>query len=362
MTELVVPKLNNNDTSYTVVEWLFEDGEQVRAGDAVAVVETSKAAADLESEHDGVLHRMMPLMAECKFGDVLARVFPTEAERQEFLAAQQTAQTPAGDAPADVVITKSARELAEQLGIDLDRLRALGKRVVKQSDVEQLAPEDGLVELSRQQRAVAAVVSESHATVPAALAVVKVHADPALRHARRLGKQAGSLIGLPELLVKAVAARRGEFPVFFASRVDDRSVRLAEQVNVGVTVDVGTGLFVPVVRDVEALSPAEIAGRLMDFRERALEEGFSAQDLAGGNVMVSLHTDADIVLASPIVFPGQTCVVCLAGTSHELVLDETGEVAARRVVNVSLVYDHRVVNGREAVAFLHALKAELEGC
>jgi 2-oxoglutarate dehydrogenase E2 component (dihydrolipoamide succinyltransferase) len=259
-----------------------------------------------------------------------------------------------------VTITNSAREAAERLGVPLERLRELGKKVVKQADVERLAAPQDTVALPQAQRAVAAVVTESHRDVPAALAVMKVHVDAALQRARRLGKQTRTLVGLPELLVNAVAGLRERFPSVFASRVDDRSIRLADAAHVGVTVDVGTGLFVPVIRCADGLSPDVIANVLMEFRERAQANGFDSKTLSGGNIMVSLHTDQDVVMAAPIVYPGQTCVVCLAGVTHELALDEAGEVISQRVVNISMVYDHRVVNGREAVAFLQALKQELE--
>jgi 2-oxoglutarate dehydrogenase E2 component (dihydrolipoamide succinyltransferase) len=365
VTELFVPKLNNNDTSYTLVEWLFADGDTVRKGDIVAVVETSKAAADLEADRDGVLHRLVPELGECAFGEAIAHLFATEADRSSYLAAR--AATPGEKPGAEVVLTNSARELAERHGIDSAELLALGKKLVKQADVEQLvagrtaAAESELVPLSRAQRAVAAVVSESHRTVPAALAVVKVHVDAALRAARKMSRQTKTMIGLPELLIKAVADLRPEFPALFASLAEDgRAVRHATSSDIGVTVDVGTGLFVPVLRDVQRLTAAEVADTLMGFRERAMGDGFDAADLAGGSLMVSLHTDADVVLAAPIVYPGQTCVVCLAGSTHELVLDETGEVTARRVVNISACYDHRVVNGREAVTFLRHIKDAIE--
>ncbi|MGB3438340.1 MAG: 2-oxo acid dehydrogenase subunit E2 [Actinophytocola sp.] len=358
MTELVVPKLNNNDDSYTLVEWLAEDGAEVRAGDAVAVIETSKAATDLEVERDGVLHRAVPALAECTYGDVIARVFASDQQRQDFLATQRTEVV--DQQREQVVVTNSAREAAQRLGVPLERLRELGKKVVKQADVEGLVTPEDAVTLTRAQRAVAAVVTESHRDVPAALAVMKVHVDSALRRARQFGRQTGSLIGLPELLVAAVAGLRARFPSFFAARVDDRSIRLADAAHVGVTVDVGTGLFVPVIRSADDLATDRVANTLMEFRERALAGGFESKDLAGANIMVSLHTDQDVVLAAPIVYPGQTCVVCLAGVTHELALDETGEVTSHRVVNISIVYDHRVVNGREAVAFLQAIKEELE--
>ncbi|MEU4335364.1 2-oxo acid dehydrogenase subunit E2 [Micromonospora lupini] len=393
MTDLVVPKLNNNDTTYVLLDWLAEDGEQVRSGEPIAEVETSKAAEELLSDGDGVLHRLVKVNQECAPGDVIGHVFDSEEARQRFLAAAVApAVVPLPDvSPGGPVLTDSARELAAAHGLGDDELRGLGKSVVRRTDVERLladrsaapaattepvvvaaaaalAAGDGpepddprpVHALSRAQRAVAAVVTESHREVPAALAVIKVRADAALTVARDLTRATRTLVGLPELLVKAIGGLREDHPLLFASPGDGSSVRLAEAAHVGVTIDVGTGLFIPVVRDVEELTCAEIAETLMDFRSRAGGEGFRAGELAGGTIVVSLHTDPDVVLAGPIVFPGQTCVVAIGGTQDELALDTDGRVVTRRFVNLSAVYDHRVVNGREAVAFLQAVKAALE--
>ncbi|WP_433534136.1 2-oxo acid dehydrogenase subunit E2 [Micromonospora sp. CA-249363] len=392
MTDLVVPKLNNNDTTYVLLDWLAEDGERVRAGEPVAEVETSKAAEELLSDGDGVLHRLVEVNQECAPGDVIGRVFADEEARQRFLAEAVAPAAPTPDVrPGGPVLTDSARDLATAHGIGDDELRGLGKAVVRRTDVEglladrstapvattepvvvaaaaALAAGDGpepddprpVHALSRAQRAVAAVVTESHREVPAALAVIKVRADAALAVARQLTRTTRTLVGLPELLVKAIGGTREDHPLLFASPGDGSSVRLAEAAHVGVTIDVGTGLFIPVVRDVEELTCAEIAETLMDFRSRAGGEGFRAGELAGGTIVVSLHTDPDVVLAGPIVFPGQTCVVAIGGTQEELALDADGQVVTRRFVNLSAVYDHRVVNGREAVALLQAVKTALE--
>ncbi|MFG1654550.1 2-oxo acid dehydrogenase subunit E2 [Micromonospora sp. NPDC049275] len=392
MTDLVVPKLNNNDTTYVLLDWLAEDGEQVRSGEPIAEVETSKAAEELLCDGDGVLHRLVEVNRECAPGDVIGHVFDSEEARQRFLAEAVTPSGPPPETqPGGPVLTDSARELAAAHGLDDAELRGLGKSVVRRTDVERLladrsaapaattepvvvaaaaalAAGDGpepddprqVHTLSRAQRAVAAVVTDSHREVPAALAVIKVRADAALTVARDLTRATRTLVGLPELLVKAIGRLREDHPLLFASPGDGSSVRLAEAAHVGVTIDVGTGLFIPVVRDVEELTCAEIAETLMDFRSRAGGEGFRAGELAGGTIVVSLHTDPDVVLAGPIVFPGQTCVVAIGGTQDELALDTDGRVVTRRFVNLSAVYDHRVVNGREAVAFLQAVKAALE--
>lgn len=362
MADLIVPKLNNNDATYTIVEWLRHDGQRVRRGEPVLVLETSKATMELECERDGVLQSVVSARVECRHGDVVGHIFSTEEERREFLASRE--EPPSGAAPpVEVVITNSARALAEELGVSTERLRSLGKRVIRSEDVELLVnsvPQAMVQPLSRTQQAVASVVAESHRTIPSAFMAVKVQVDEALAAAQRLSRETRSLVGLPELLIKAVAGLQPSFPLFFGSLAGDGTVRLARTANVGVTVDVGNGLFVPVVRDAQRLTCKEIADVLLDFRAQAMEGRFRQEDVADANIMVSLHNDPGVVLGGPIIHPGQVCVVCLAGTQHELVLDDVGEVATRRTANVSMVYDHRVVNGRDAVLLLQGVKAALE--
>jgi 2-oxoglutarate dehydrogenase E2 component (dihydrolipoamide succinyltransferase) len=382
--DLVVPKLNNNDSSYVVVGWLAGDGDAVAAGDPVAEIETSKSVTDVVCESEGILHQLVPVGAECRPGDVLARVFATEAERRAFAEGADAPRVTDPGEPSDepaLVLTDSARGLADELGVTAAQLRGLGKRVVKLEDVRRLAgggadgaratgavapqrasdaPGDGRLALTRAQRAVGSVVSESHATIPAAFAAIGVSVDGASDLARRITRRSRRLVGIPELLVKAVAGLRDEHPLFFATGYDGTSVMPADGSHVGVTVDVGTGLFIPVVRDAHELSCEEIADEMIDFRTKAMRGGFREPDLNGANIVVSLHNDADVVAAVPIVFPGQTCVVSLAGTRSELALDATGAVVARGVTTIGIAYDHRVVNGREAVRFLQELKRALE--
>jgi 2-oxoglutarate dehydrogenase E2 component (dihydrolipoamide succinyltransferase) len=377
--DVVVPKLNNNDDSYVLVGWLVEDGEMVSSGDPVAEIETSKSVTDIACESDGVLQRLAAVGAECRPGDVVARVFASAEELEAFVAggaagAGGSAAAEAGDGPAPV-LTDSAQAFADELGLTAEQLRSVGKRVVKLEDLQRLAgvpssptapataePDHAATRhpLTRAQRAVGAVVTQSHATIPAAFAAIDVHVDAAADLTRQITRRTRRLVGVPELLVKAIAGLRDEHPMFFATGYDGTSVRIADGAHVGVTVDVGTGLFIPVVIDAHELSCDEIADEMLDFRTKAMEGGFREEDLTGANIMVSLHNEAGVVAAVPIVFPGQTCVVSLAGVRDVLALDEAGAVVKRTVSTVGMAYDHRVVNGREAVGFLQALKRALE--
>ncbi|MGV9383824.1 2-oxo acid dehydrogenase subunit E2 [Nonomuraea sp. NPDC003707] len=373
MTELRVPKLNNNDTEYLLVEWLAEDGAGVVKGDPVVVLETSKAAEELMAEADGVLRRTAETGATCRPGDVIAHISdasaPPPAAADPGAATDGSAPPPAapdpGAAAEGPIVTAPAQALIDEHGVDPARIRTLGKKLIKRADVLALL-ETGTLEtgtgdaqpLPAVQRAVAAAVTRSHQTIPAAFTAVKLDAGPAIARARALSKEARALIGLPELLVSAVASLHGRFPMCFAEPVaaDPLAVRPSTAPNVGVTVDVGNGLYVPVLRDADRLSVKEIAERLTAYRTKAAQAAFREDDLAGGNIVVTLHTDTAVLLAVPIVFPGQTCALSLCAPQHEFALDSAGNVVKRTTVTLGLAFDHRLVNGREAAMFLNAIR------
>lgn len=389
MTEIRVPKLNNNDTVYLLVEWAAKDGQAVRAGEPLVVLETSKAAEELVAEEDGTLLCLLEAGAECAPGQVIARLL-ADGEAPPSPAAEHGASPATPD--HEVVVTAPALRLMDERGISMEQVRALGRKVVRRADLESLlapwagpgnpvsvtlptiapgrasgpaasrtVPEgSGLIEPSRAQRRVAEVVEESHRDIPSAFTVMRVDVTDALGFARQETRRLRVLIGLPELLVRATGRLLDRFPLCFATPVDGRRARRAVSAEVGVTVDVGGGMVVPVVRDAGRRPLGEIAGDLTRFRRAALDGTFREQDLQGGNIMLTLHTDAAVVMAVPVVFPGQTCALSLAAPRPEVVETRDGGFAVRKVILLGLAYDHRFVNGRDSAEFLGALRTALE--
>ncbi|GAA2393623.1 2-oxo acid dehydrogenase subunit E2 [Dactylosporangium salmoneum] len=356
--DLRVPKLNTNDESYVLLEWLVDDGEQVRRDDPVASVETSKAVEELVSPGDGVLRRLLPAGASCAAGDLIGRVRP-DGDPGPAPAPPEVAAAAGGG--STVVITAPAQALIDELGLDPALVASLGVPVVRRADILALAgPTPARHALSPRQQAIGRTVALSHATIPAAYSVVKVEVDAALAAAGRLTRQLRRLVGLPDLLVAAVARQHAAFPLFFARLVDERTAEPAARPNVGVTFDLGAGLHIPVVPDAATLPVAQIAERLTEYRRLAGQGAFREEQLAGANIVLTLHHDGGIVLAVPMIFPGQVCALALAAPQRELVLDEAGAVQARTVAQIGLAYDHRLVNGRDAALFLHAIRDCLE--
>ncbi|GAB3856097.1 2-oxo acid dehydrogenase subunit E2 [Dactylosporangium cerinum] len=370
MAEIAVPKLNTNDDSYVLLAWLAPDGQAVTAGAPVAEVETSKAVEELTAAAGGVLRHRAATGADIIPGQVIALVDDPTAPGHA-----PAAPTAGADGPT---ITGPARARMAELGVTEDRVAALGRPIVRRADIDALAGTavstvdsagagsaaacsstvDGEPPgtLSRNQRAVARTVARSAATIPAAYTVMAVDVGAALERAPQLAREVRRPVGLAELFVAAIGSVHAAHPMCFA-RLDDDGVTLhpSGAAHVGVTVDVGEGLYVPVVRDADTATIGDIARTLTRHRVTAAGGTFRAADLDGANITLTLHLDAGVSLAVPIVFPGQTCAVAVTAPRPELHLDDDGRPATRTVTQVGLAYDHRVINGREAARFLTAL-------
>lgn len=374
MPELLVPKLNNNDADYVLTDWLAPDGAPVAAGAPIAVVETSKAAEELEADATGVLHHRLPAGTRCRPGDPIAFI-------ADGSAPAATQAPPAGAAPAPAegpLVTRPAQALMDELGVTLAEVTALGVPVVKREHVQSLragspsaapdssgrtpapppaagsipAPAAGgeRIELGRVQAGVARAVRLSHQSIPAAYTVVRMDLAGALAYGAAATRKVRRPVGLAELFVREVAALQRDFPRFFAAVDEDgRTAALAEAAHIGVTVDLGEGLYVPCVRDAADRTLGEIATQLMSYRIAATKGTFRERDLVGANFVVTLHTDADVVLAVPFVLPGTVCALAVTSPVD-------GSAA-----NIGLAYDHRLINGRDASLFLHALRTSMEG-
>ena len=358
MAEIRIPRLNANDDEYTLIEWLHDDGVFVAAGEPFAVVETSKATEELEMPEAGHLRHAATALQQYRIGAVIAHRFDAEDDAHRHRLADEQHQE-----AATYVLTDEAQALADRHAVAPPRIAALHRRIVRAEDIRALIADQPTAAAPAgtddHQDAVAAVVTRSHREIPTAYAVIRVGLDTAEQVRAAVAQHTGTVIGVAELVIAAVGRAAPAYPRLYAPYGQQPDLHAG--VDVGVTTDLGHGLFLPVIPAGAGHELPDIAARLLEVRRKALRRSFTARDLGdGGHIAVSLNTDADIVLAVPIVFPQHCCMVAVGATLTELVLDDAGGVRARDYLHLGLSYDHRVVNGREAMAFLRHVKDLLE--
>ena len=377
MQSIIVPTINSNDSDAILQAWCKADGERVSAGETIAVLETTKASFDLAAEADGVLSISAEIGQRYEYGASLGWIFSDSAEKERFVSERNPVER-TGVFAEKPMITRAARELAAAHGISEERLTGLGKRIVRGFDVEELigrgegAPVAPVVAtampvsgqggepLSAQQQSIARVVAHSRATIPEAFLLKKVQVDAALAEVARFSRQEKAMVSLPDLLVCLVSRLAPDFPAFYGALRDDLTFSESLAGNVGVTFDVGHGLFIPVVRNAGTLSLKEIAKVMMQFRMSATRNSFKSEALTGGDISLSLNMDADILCVIPVILKPQTCMLSVSAVLSELALDENGQPVSRRFIQLGVAYDHRAINGYHANAFANAIKARIE--
>ncbi len=298
---VLVPKLNNNDDRYLLLRWLVDDGARASAGEAVLEVETSKAVQEIESPVDGWLHHGVTAGSTCHPGDEIAQV-----SREQVAPRVPTPVPTPTPAPAPA-LTPSRPPTGR---------------------VEDIA-------LSVGQQRVAEVVTTSHREVPTAFAAVRASAAPA--------HDAG--VDLAALTLRAIGDLLSDHPLVFGRLSGSGTSYLpAEAAHVAVTIDVGTGLVMPVMRDVGSRRVEDLLDDLTDLRMKALRGRIAEDDLRDARIALSLALPG-ITLVQPIVPPGLAAIVSLAGD-----VEPTDDPGA--TVTLGIAHDHRIVNGAEAMAFL----------
>jgi 2-oxoglutarate dehydrogenase E2 component (dihydrolipoamide succinyltransferase) len=361
MTPIIVPTINSNDTDALLLSWSKADGETVSAGETIAVLETTKATFDLAAESNGLLHIVAQPRTRCEFGTTIGHIFVSAAEREQNFS---TTATEKKSAHGEMTVTRAAQELIARHGITDEHLRGLGRKIIKATDLtpllpQQSAPAAGLAP-SSQQQSIARVVSRSRATIADSFLVKKICVDAALDALGQFSREEKALAGLPDLLVWITARLAPDFPFFFGQLHDDLRFEPATGGDIGVTFDVGHGLFIPVVRSAARLTLKEIAKQMMGFRLKAARNIFHADEFAGAAMSISINMDADVVLVQPVIPPGQTCMLSLNAVLPEVVPGEGGAFTVRRCVQLGVAFDHRVLNGFHANALANAIKQRIE--
>ncbi len=422
---IVVPPLGESVVEATVARWLKQEGERVKAGEAVVELETDKVNLEVGAGGHGVLTRIAHRQGDdVKIGDVLGVVDEVGPALDSGTAPSAGAQvSEQGAAPVEPQATAAAnpfarvfedrgkatpvaRRLADEEHVDLSKVAPTGPdgRITKQ-DVEAFvsrqqtgrvtqtyieeqpseaepqaqtpavqAPAVGLeprpeagrreerVRMTRRRRTIAQrlVEAQHSAAMLTTFNEIDMSKVMDIRTRRRdaFKQRHGVSLGFMSFFVKATIGALKATPMLNAEIQGDEIV-LKHYYDIGIAVGASEGLVVPVLKDAERLSFAEIEQRIKDFAQRAEDNTLSIEDLRGGTFTVTNGGVFGSLLSTPILNPPQAAILGLHKVEQRPIA-LNGEVIVRPMMYVALSYDHRIVDGREAVQFLVKVKQLVE--
>jgi len=398
-TEIRVPTLGESVTEATIARWFKKAGDAVAADEPLVELETDKVTVEVPAPAAGVLEEIRVKDGETVgVGSVLgsikegaggakaapAKAAPAPAKAEAAKPAAASAPAPAAAArSADLPLMPSVRRLAAESGVSPSTVPGTGKdgRVTKGdmlaaiAGVAKPAPtvarapspapdaaREERVRMTRLRQTIATRLKEAQNTAAMLTTFndVDMSAIIAMRQSYKepFEKKHGVKLGFMGFFVKAVIAALKELPAVNAE-IDGDDLVYKNYYHIGVAVGTERGLVVPVVRDADQISIAEIEKTIADFGKRAREGKLSIDEMQGGTFTISNGGIYGSLLSTPILNAPQSGILGMHRIEERPVAVK-GQVVVRPMMYLALSYDHRIVDGREAVTFLVRVKENLE--
>jgi 2-oxoglutarate dehydrogenase E2 component (dihydrolipoamide succinyltransferase) len=397
--EIKIPEVGESILEALVATWMKEDGAAVVKDEIICELETDKVNVELPAEASGILHIIIPVGQTVPIGTVIATL--EEGDVEMPTAPQPTAETMEEAAPiaADTVakeqesqppVNPAARRQAEERGIDLGKVAGSGRagRVI-------------LDDVLSHDKTVAPPVKPKEPEITSTTAAIKTDSDDRpitrqamtpirqriaarllqarqetamlttfneadmswvkklrSRHQENFTKRHGIKLGMMSFFVKASIEALKAFPAVNAS-IDGSDIVYHHYYDVGIAVGTDRGLVVPVLRDADQLTFAGIEQEIADLASKANARKLTLAEIEGGTFTITNGGVYGSLLSTPIINPPQCGVLGMHSIQDRPVVID-GEVVIRPIMNLALSYDHRLIDGREAVGFLKLIKEYIE--
>lgn len=405
-TEVKVPTLGESVTEATIGEWLKKPGEAVALDEPIASLETDKVAVEVPSPVAGVMGQQLAAVGDTvNVGATIATVEAGGAAAAPAAAApapapakaEAAAPAPAASAPApaaeevgDGVTTLSpaVRRLVLEHGLDPSKIKGSGKdgRLTKEdvlaaaNNAPAAAPapapaaaapapaasvpgrQEERVKMTRLRQTIAKRLKAAQDTAAMLTTFNDVDMSAVMatrdKYRESFEKKHGVRLGFMSFFTKAVALAAHDIPAVNA-RIEGDEIVYHNYLDVSVAVSAPNGLVVPVVRNADSMSFAEIEKAIADLGKRAKEGTLTIDDMTGGTFTISNGGVFGGLMSTPIINPPQSAVLGLHRIEDRPVV-RNGEIVIRPMMYLAMSYDHRLIDGREAVTFLKTIKEAIE--
>ncbi|MEN2767783.1 2-oxoglutarate dehydrogenase complex dihydrolipoyllysine-residue succinyltransferase [Ornithinibacillus xuwenensis] len=408
MKEIKVPELAESITEGTIAEWLVKKGDRVEKGDPVVELETDKVNVEVNAEVSGVITEIVREEGDdVVVGDVIAKVSEegeasAEPAQEEAPAAKEEApksEPKVEESPKteetqtskhDVIASPAARKRARELNIDLSAVSArdpLGR--IRPEDVEaaakgestpkqqaqpakQAAPKEETTEfnkpvervkMSRRRQTIANRLVEAQQTAAMLTTFNEVDLTNVMKlrgeRKDKFVEKHGVKLGFMSFFTKAVVGALKDFPLLNAE-IQGNELVIKKFYDIGIAVSTEEGLVVPVVRDADRLDFAGVEREISNLGKKARDKQLGLNDLQGGTFTITNGGTFGSMLSTPILNAPQVGILGMHNIIKRAVVMPDDSIEVRPMMYLALSYDHRIVDGKDAVQFLVRVKQLLE--
>ncbi|MES2354146.1 MAG: 2-oxoglutarate dehydrogenase complex dihydrolipoyllysine-residue succinyltransferase [Pseudomonadota bacterium] len=403
LIEVKVPQLSESVAEATLLSWHKKPGEAVKRDESLIDIETDKVVLELPAPADGVLVNIVKGDGSTVVANEIIATIDTEAASAPAKAATDPAANakpastpapqPAAKAEAATALP-AARKMMADNAIAPDAVEGTGRggRVTKGDVITHLesakpaapapAPTtksqpvpspvnidsilanrpEQRVPMSRLRARIAERLLQSQATAAILTTFNEVNMQPVIelrnKYKEKFEKEHGVKLGFMSFFVKAAVHGLKKYPIVNAS-IDGNDIVYHGYYDIGIAVGSPRGLVVPIIRDADQLSLADIEKKITDFGNRAKDGKLGIEELTGGTFSISNGGIFGSMLSTPIINPPQSAILGVHATKDRAVV-ENGQVVVRPMNYLAMSYDHRIIDGREAVLTLVAIKEALE--
>lgn len=375
LVSIVVPFLGESITQATVGRWLKNVGDYVELDETVVELETDKVTLEVNAPTRGVLESMIFNKGQlAKIGDVLGNI-NAKALPKKLTETKKTESISPAVVENEKTLSPAARKWVKEYDLKLDELTSTGKHnlLTKTDVINFLEKENSLngehsqrlekrVALStlRQRIAERLKQAQNTAAILTTFNEVDLTAVQNLRqrYKDRFEKKYDIKLGLMSFFVKAVTQALHEVPLL-NSQIDGNEIVHKNYQDIGIAVASHQGLVVPIIRDADTLSFAEIEQKIVDFSERANANKLTLEEMSGGTFTITNGGVFGSLLSTPILNPPQSGILGLHKIQDRPIAVK-GHIEIRPMMYLALSYDHRLIDGKDAVTFLISIKDFLE--
>lgn len=383
--EIKVPTLPESVTDATVAKWYKNVGDSIERDENLVDLETDKVMLEVPAPESGVIEKILVSEGDTVGADTLIAVITAGAAKQKTAETPASAATEASLLKSEAVrpnsngeLSPAVRRLAGENAIDASQIKGSGKggRVTKQDVENHLQTpasasaaqtvsghrDEKRVPMSRLRARIAERLVQVQHEAALLTTFNEVNMKPVMdlrsRYKDAFEKAHGVRLGFMSFFTKAAVEALKRFPAVNAS-IDGNDLIYHNFCDVGVAIGSERGLVVPILRNAEKMSMADIEKGIRDYAEKAASGKIAIEDMTGGTFTITNGGTFGSMLSTPIINPPQTAILGM----HNIVerpVAEKGEVVIRPIMYLALSYDHRVIDGREAVLFLRAIKDAME--